>query len=542
VRPWKDRNAHGAGVRDLLVADDADRASWLLMVRALGTLWIAGGATVELWLALYGAHARQPGVVLAVALAAQAIGIVLGLTARRTPPPWLGHVILLAAAAAVSVVSWATRGADNGFELIYLWPAPYAFVLVRPRAAVAHVGVYAACMVAHALADPDGASAGRWLLAAMTVAAISLTSAYLVTGLRSGQRLLNRAFEDAAVGMAYVDTRGRWIAANAALRTLLGRADDALAGRPVTELLAWEDLAPQRAPGCEAWVEVRRAPVHDTQGRLACWSLQVLDVTERREAEEALRVDADQARWADEVRAAIEEDRIALYAQPLVALDRSEHAGHELLARLVQTDGTVVSPGAFMPAVERFGLAPVFDTHVLRRAAEVVAEGRPLHVNLSAHSVGRPEVMAALRDALDASGADPGLLTLEITETALSDDVAAHTAFGREVRELGCRLALDDFGTGYGTLTYLTALQFAEIKIDRDFVGRMREDAGSADVVRAVIGLARSLGATAVAEGVEDEETLEMVRGLGVDVAQGYLFGRPAALEDVLPPLSAAGR
>ena len=186
-----------------------------------------------------------------------------------------------------------------------------------------------------------------------------------------------------------------------------------------------------------------------------------------------------------------------------------------------------------MPAVERFGLAPLFDAHVLERAARIAAGGRRLHVNLSAQSVGRPEPIAALRRALQEAGADPSLLTLEITETALSDDLDACVAFGREITALGCSLALDDFGTGYGTLTYLASLPVSEIKIDRQFVSRLLDDQGSVDIVRAVVGLARSFRATTVAEGVEDAATLERVRKLGVDVAQGYLLGRPAPFAPV---------
>jgi EAL domain-containing protein (putative c-di-GMP-specific phosphodiesterase class I) len=181
---------------------------------------------------------------------------------------------------------------------------------------------------------------------------------------------------------------------------------------------------------------------------VVCWSLQVNDVTARHEAEATLRADAAQARWIDEVRAALDEDRILLYAQPLFSIERGALVSHELLARLQQRDGTIVAPGAFMPAVERFGLAPQLDAHVLARGARMVAAGRPLHVNLSAQSVGHPEPIAALRRALDETGADPSLLTLEVTGTALSEDLDACVAFGREITALGCRLALERLGPG----------------------------------------------------------------------------------------------
>ena len=323
---------------------------------------------------------------------------------------------------------------------------------------------------------------------------------------------------------------------NAALAELLGRPAADLVGTPVADLLG-DPTAPgphrvdaARAAGRRGWRSSAR-PSSTTPARLACWSLQVHDVTARHDAEAALRADAEQARWVDEVRAALEEDRIVLHAQPLFSITRGVLVGHEMLARLRRRDGTIVAPGAFMPAVERFGLAPRFDAHVLERAMRLAAAGRPLHVNLSAQSIGRPETIAALRGALRETGADPSLLTLEITETALSDDLEACIAFARDIAALGCRLSLDDFGTGYGTLTYLASLPVSEIKIDRRFVTGLVDDPGSVEIVRAVVGLARSFHATTVAEGVEDEATLALVRDLGVDVAQGYLLGRPGPFE-----------
>jgi EAL domain-containing protein (putative c-di-GMP-specific phosphodiesterase class I)/PAS domain-containing protein len=531
----------GVGTRDLLVADDAQHVSWLLMARPLMILWLAGGTVVELWVLLYGGHARLPGVALGLAVAAQVAGLAIGRSVRRRPPGWVRHVILLAATVAVSVALWATRGVSSGIELIYLWPVPYAFILVGRRAAVVHVAVVAAAWFAYLALDAGPrVEAGRWLLCIASLVALAVVCEHLVRSLRGSQRLLHRGFEDASAGLAFMDAQGRWIALNAALRAMLGCGDRDLVGTPVSDVIAPGERAPQRVG--DLWVEVARSPVHDADGAVACWSLQFHDVSARRAAEMALRVDAAQARWADEVRAALEDDRIELYAQPLVSLRDDTPTGHELLARLRQTDGTIVGPAAFMPAVERFGLAPEFDVHVLRKAVRLVACGEAIHVNLSAHSVGRPDVMRALRDALTESGADPALLTIELTETALTDDADAFAAFGREIDRLGCCLALDDFGTGYGTLTYLASLPVSEIKIDRAFVARLTTDAASTEIVRAIVGLAAGLGTTTVAEGVEDEETLAVVRALGVDVAQGYLLGRPCPLTDSALAVSAAGR
>jgi hypothetical protein len=156
-------------------------------------------------------------------------------------------------------------------------------------------------------------------------------------------------------------------------------------------------------------------------GRPICFSVQLQDVTERRAQEDELRRDADAARRIDEVRAALAEDRVALLAQPIVDLASGRTVGHELLARIVRADGSRVFPGDFMPAVERFGLSVEFDAHVIRRAVALACAGRALSVNLSARSVGSARLIATLRDALADAGADPALLTFEITETALSE-------------------------------------------------------------------------------------------------------------------------
>jgi EAL domain-containing protein (putative c-di-GMP-specific phosphodiesterase class I) len=520
------------------------------MATPLMCLWVVGGTVLEAWLLCFGGDARAPLVAAAAGVGAQAIGVTIGVFARRVPPSWIGHAILVGAVGAVSAAIWAVRPLDPHIGLVYLWSTPYAFILVRRRWAIFHVALTAAAWVATSeLAGPPHGHAGAWLFELATLAAIGLVSGQLIVSLRGSHQLLQRAFEDAAAGLGVTDRDGRWLAANAALRELCGRGADELAGHPAAELLG-DPAAPgarrlPRPDGREVWVEVNRSPVRDEVGGLACWSLQVRDVTAQRAAQDALRADAEQARWADEVMAALAEDRIVLHAQPLWRLADRACVGQEILVRLRLADGTVMAPGAFMPAVERFGLAPQLDAHIIARAVPHATAGRPLHVNLSAQSIGRPEPLRALAAALAEAGVDPGWITIEVTETALTDDHAACVAFGEAIAALGCRLALDDFGTGYGTLTYLNALPVDELKIDQHFVRALCTDAGSAEIVRAIVGLARSFGATTVGEGVEDEPTLAALRELGVDLAQGYLLGRPAPLapaaRSVAPPVRSAG-
>ncbi len=138
--------------------------------------------------------------------------------------------------------------------------------------------------------------------------------------------------------------------------------------------------------------------------------------------------------------------------------------------------------------------------------------------------------------ALAETGADPALLVVELTETALLERSPAAARLIHGIHEAGCRLAIDDFGTGHGGFTYLKRLPFDYLKIDAEFVQDLLENTASQEVVSAVVSLARGFGQKTVAEGVEDEGTLAMLRDLGVDLAQGFAIGRPAPVADVFGP------
>jgi EAL domain-containing protein (putative c-di-GMP-specific phosphodiesterase class I) len=152
-------------------------------------------------------------------------------------------------------------------------------------------------------------------------------------------------------------------------------------------------------------------------------------------------------------------------------------------------------------------------------------------MNVSAHSLSDPSFYDYVEAELRRSGADPALLVFELTETALVQDQAATENFALRIHGLGCKLALDDFGTGYGGFTYLKQLPIDFLKIDIEFVRDLATNPASRHVVQAVVALARGFDLKTVAEGVEDARTLAMLREYGVDYAQGFHVGRPAALE-----------
>jgi EAL domain-containing protein (putative c-di-GMP-specific phosphodiesterase class I) len=151
-------------------------------------------------------------------------------------------------------------------------------------------------------------------------------------------------------------------------------------------------------------------------------------------------------------------------------------------------------------------------------------------VNLSAQSLGESDLASHLERLLVEVGADPALITFEITETALTEHMVQASEFTARMTALGCRFALDDFGTGYGAFTYLKTLSITYLKIDIEFVRDLLEDEASQHLVSSIVQLAQGFGQKTVAEGVEDGQTLERLRELEVDYAQGYFIGPPVIL------------
>ena len=151
-----------------------------------------------------------------------------------------------------------------------------------------------------------------------------------------------------------------------------------------------------------------------------------------------------------------------------------------------------------------------------------------MQVNISGKSIGDRTLLAYIEGCVARSGADPSTMVFELTETAVTEDEAAGELFARGIRDLGCELALDDFGTGYGGFTYLKRLPINYLKIDVEFVRDIASSASSHRVVQGVVALAHAFRIQTVGEGVEDAETLQILRLIGVDFAQGYHIGRPA--------------
>jgi len=254
-------------------------------------------------------------------------------------------------------------------------------------------------------------------------------------------------------------------------------------------------------------------------------------LSERKAHEESVHHDIEELASIKRVEDALDQERLLLYAQPIVDLHTLEVVQRELLLRVRDPDGSVVGPGSFLPVAERCGLIGDIDRWVIRHGVELAASGCPVQVNVSADSISDRTVLNHIESCIEQAGADPTLLVFEITETALVRDEAAARAFAERLHSLGCKLALDDFGTGYGGFTFLKRLPIDYLKIDVEFVSDLASNTASRHVVQAVVALARAFSLQTVGEGVEDAETVTLLRELGVDYAQGYHIARPGPFE-----------
>ncbi len=235
--------------------------------------------------------------------------------------------------------------------------------------------------------------------------------------------------------------------------------------------------------------------------------------------------------WIDRVRTAIDEKRLTLFAQPIIALPTGETLMEELLVRMIDEDGAIISPTSFLPTAEQFGLIREIDRWVIRKGIERAATGHRVNINLSARSLSDPDLVGIIEKLLREGGVSPDQVGFEYTETAAVSSVEDARKFTEGLNGLGCEVALDDFGTGFGSFVLLKHLPISTMKIDIEFVRGLSTSEADRRIVRSIVHIATESGLKVVAEGVEDEGALALLRGYGVDQAQGYFIGRPAPIE-----------
>lgn len=242
----------------------------------------------------------------------------------------------------------------------------------------------------------------------------------------------------------------------------------------------------------------------------------------------------------NDLRAAIADNQLALHLQPIATLQDRSIRSYEALSRWAHPRLGNVPPDIFIEVAERGGLIGELTRWslnvALRHLATMRSAGQEMRiaVNLSVDALQAPGFVEQVLDLLDLWGVPGGALVFEVTESALMRDIVRCSHLLSQLREAGIRIAIDDFGTGYSSLAYLRRLPIDGIKIDRSFVRDMIDDRRARRIVETMIDLAHDLELVAVAEGVEDEATLELLRATRCDFAQGYLIARPAAAEDVI--------
>ena len=260
------------------------------------------------------------------------------------------------------------------------------------------------------------------------------------------------------------------------------------------------------------------------------------------DTDQAMRARHGEMQWATRLEQALDEDRFVLYAQRIEPLNNSKTGLHaEVLIRLLDTDGSLIAPGAFLPAAERFHMATRIDRWVLKHAIQHIqrlpslAALHTLCINLSGQSVGDRAFHRHAFDALDAAGsAVCQRICLEITETAAVTNMTDAAIFIEQVRSLGVRIALDDFGAGASSFGYLKNLKVDLLKIDGSFIRDVIDDPLDDVAVRCFVDVARVVQVETVAEFVDRTEVLQRVREIGVDYAQGFLLHKPEPIENVL--------
>ena len=361
--------------------------------------------------------------------------------------------------------------------------------------------------------------------------------------------------DNMAEGLYTLDADGLVTFVNPAASRMLGWSAEELHGQPMHETIHFQDADHQPIPAEEcSLLEVRTLgrtlrssdatftrkdgttfPVAFSSAPLQSEStiggvvVVFRDATEEKKEDAALRRELAALSWVGRIRDALDEGRFVLYSQPIVPLGRA-HPAEELLLRMVGRDGEIIPPGEFLPAAEKYGLIAEIDRWVVGQSIELAAQGRTVECNLSAASLESPGMLSFIEQEIRRTGADPADLVFEITETALMTDLRAGAEFARSLAGLGCGLAIDDFGTGFGSLVYLKKLPITHLKIDIEFVRDLATNRANRHVVEAIVSLAQAFNVRTVAEGIEDEATLECVWAAGVDFGQGFYLGRPVPI------------
>jgi diguanylate cyclase (GGDEF)-like protein/PAS domain S-box-containing protein len=289
-------------------------------------------------------------------------------------------------------------------------------------------------------------------------------------------------------------------------------------GGNLTELLTAADAACYKAKG-------------EGRNRLHVFQQDDQDLARRR----------GEVAWVSQIEAALEENRLHLFYQKIHSLDDGDgQFCFEVLLRMTDRSGELILPGLFIPAAEHYKLMPAIDRWVIRHTLNWLSDPSTKRdclgscsINLSGQSIADPFMKDFILDQLEESNVPAEMICFEITETAAITNLSQATNFMSALHDAGCQFALDDFGSGMSSYGYLKRLPVDYLKIDGEFVRDMANDKISHAMVRSIHEIGHIMGKKTIAEYVENEEILVMLKKLGVNYAQGYAIHRPQALEDM---------
>ncbi|MBR5683761.1 MAG: bifunctional diguanylate cyclase/phosphodiesterase [Ruminococcus sp.] len=249
----------------------------------------------------------------------------------------------------------------------------------------------------------------------------------------------------------------------------------------------------------------------------------------------------------NKIRAALENETIFFNLQPQYDMEHRLR-GFEALARMKDADGSLISPGEFIPVAEKVGLIDKVDGMVFRKAAECFSKlvkktglELTLSINASVRHLMKNGFVNEISELIRNSGFSPWQLEIEITESIFIDSAEKALQCINQLRCMGVRFALDDFGTGYSSLSYLSKIPVNLLKIDKSFIDRINSNESSKQYVAAMISMGHIMGLSVISEGVEEQEQIETLRSIGCDYIQGFIWGRPMSADDAEKLVSEAG-
>ncbi|MDH3350669.1 MAG: EAL domain-containing protein [Gammaproteobacteria bacterium] len=253
----------------------------------------------------------------------------------------------------------------------------------------------------------------------------------------------------------------------------------------------------------------------------------------------------EEMKWVSRISSAVEEERLELFFQPIIGIGKQSGPtrGHyELLLRMRDVDGKIVSPDQFIPAAERYNLMSTLDRWVIREALskladrEAIGEARyTIAINLSGTSLSEDRFLEDVINELEKQKLPAGAVCFEITETAAISNLSRVVHFMKTLKKLGCKFSLDDFGSGLSSFTYLKNLPVDYLKIDGHFIRNVVDDSVDESMVKAISEVGQAMGIETIAERVETKQVLEKLGAIGIEFAQGYYIARPTSVRSFEP-------